>query len=246
MPQGIIGQTLGIAAFPTFSTLAAQSAMKRMRRILADTLRLIAFLSFPASVYLMILGRPIVTILFQRGQFDAQATNFVTWALLFYAFSLVGLAAIEIIARAFYSLEDTWTPVLVGMLQLIAMWLLGLWLSNTIFPDLGWLQLGGVALGYSISTLLEFGLLLWLLRRKMNGIDGHYLLDGVWRMALASLIMAGITWYTSLQLTSSAAFWQLSLAGLAGGITYLLACTILRVDELQQIWAALRQRLKVF
>lgn len=245
MPQGIIGQALGIAAFPTFSTLAAQSALDKMRRILADTLRLIAFLSLPATVYLMVLGRPIVSVLFERGQFDSQATEFVTWGLLFFALSLVGLAAIEIIARAFYSLEDTWTPVLVGMMQLIVMWLLGLWLGRHVFSDLGWLELGGLALGYSISTLLELILLLWLLRRKINGIDGHHLLNGIWRMTLASLIMAAATWLAMRQLDSSSAIWQLLVASLVGGIVYLIASVILRVDEPRLVWGSLRRRIKI-
>ncbi len=242
MPQGIIGQALAIAAFPTFSTLAARSALDEMRRIVADTLRLIFYFSLPAAVLLMLLRVPIITILFQRGQFDSAATEFVAWALLFYALSLIGLAAIEIISRAFYAMEDTWTPVLIGMLQLIAMWLLGLWLGNSVFPSLGWLELGGLALGYTISTLLELILLIWLLRRKMGGIDGRRLMDGLWRMILASLMMAGVTWAVLERLTQTTEIWQLFIAGLAGGLTYIGASLLLRVNELEQIYTSLRQR----
>jgi putative peptidoglycan lipid II flippase len=244
MPQGIIGQALAIAAFPTFATLAARSAMEEMRRIVADTLRLIFYFSLPAAILLMILRVPIITLLFERGQFDAAATEFVAWALLFYALSLIGLAAIEIISRAFYAMEDTWTPVLIGMLQLIAMWLLGLWLGNGLFPALGWLALGGLALGYTISTLLELILLLWLLRRKMGGMDGRRILDGLWRMGLASLMMAAVTWTIMRQLSGAPEIWQLLVAGLAGAVTYVAASLLLKVSELQQLVASLRQRLR--
>jgi putative peptidoglycan lipid II flippase len=209
----------------------------------ADTLRLILYFSLPAAVMLMILRIPIVDLLFERGQFDATATEFVAWALLFYALSLIGLAAIEIISRAFYAMEDTWTPVLVGMLQLGSMWLLGYWLANFIFPTLGWLPLGALALGYTISTLLEVVLLLWLLRRKMGGLDGRRLLDGVWRMGLATSIMAAITWFAFSQLSETAAIWQLLVAGLMGGGTYLGASILLRITELEQVATSLRQRL---
>jgi putative peptidoglycan lipid II flippase len=242
MPQAIIGQALGIAAFPTFSTLAARSAFEEMRRIVADTLRLIFFLSLPAALFMMILRIPIVTVLFQRGQFDAQATEFVAWALLFYAMSLIGLAAIEIISRAFYALEDTLTPVLIGMLQLIAMWLIGLWLGNLIFPALDVLAFGGLALGYTISTFLELILLLWLLRRKMGGIGGRRVFSGLWRMILASLFMAAITWLVFQQLESIPVFWQLTVAGIAGTLVYLLASALLGVPELRQIWGNVRRR----
>lgn len=242
MPQGIIGQALAIAAFPTFSTLAARSALDEMRRIVADTLRLIFYFSLPAVIFLMLLRVPIITILFERGQFDAAATEFVAWALLFYALSLIGLAAIEIISRAFYAMEDTWTPVLIGMLQLIAMWLLGLWLGEEVFPALGWLELGGLALGYTISTMLELILLLWLLRRKMGGIDGRRLVDGFWRMVLASLMMAGVTWLVLNRLSQATEIWRLLIAGFAGGVTYLVASLLLKVPELEQIYTSLRQR----
>lgn len=101
-------------AFPTLAALAAQRSLAQMRRILADSLRLISFLGIPATMILMVLSRPIIALLFQRGAFDAQDTLLVAWALAFYAPGLVGLSALEVISRAFYSLEDTWTPVLAG------------------------------------------------------------------------------------------------------------------------------------
>jgi putative peptidoglycan lipid II flippase len=183
-----------------------------------------------------------VTVLFQRGQFDAQATEFVAWALLFYAMSLIGLAAIEIISRAFYAMEDTLTPVLVGMLQLIAMWFLGLWLGNRIFPALDGLSFGGLALGYTISTFLELILLLWLLRRKLGGVSGRRVFSGLWRMVLASLIMAVLTWFVLRQFESTPALWQLLVAGIAGTVVYLLASALLGVSELRQLWENVRRR----
>jgi putative peptidoglycan lipid II flippase len=235
MPLAIIGQALGIAAFPTFATLAAQGAIDKMRRIVADTLRLIFFLSLPAAILLMLLRRLIVAVLFQRGQFSAESTEFVAWALLFFALSLIGLTAIEIIARAFYAMEDTWTPVLVGALQLIAMWLIGLWLSRSVFPALGWLQLGALALGYSISTFMELGLLLWLLSRKMGGIDGKRLFSGLWRMLLATLIMIGIIWIVMARIDDLGLLWQLLIGGMVGATSYIVASLLLGVKELRQL-----------
>ncbi len=243
MPQAIIGQALAIAAFPTFATLATSSAYGEMRRILATTLRLIVFLSLPASVFLIILRRPIVSVLFERGQFGPDSTEFVAWALLFYTLSLVGLASIEVISRAFYALEDTLTPVLAGMMQLVAMWLIGLWLSRSIFPEFGWLELGGLALGYGISTLLELALLFILLRRKMGGIDGRHFVDGIWRMALASLVMAFVTWIVLQQLSVAGALWQLVLGIIVGAASYLLAVLILQVSEFRQLLSGIQRRL---
>jgi putative peptidoglycan lipid II flippase len=244
MPQAIIGQALAIAAFPTFATLAAQKAYSEMRRIVADTLRLIFFLSLPAAILLMILRIPIVSVLFERGQFDETATEFVGWALLFYSLSLIGLAAIEIISRAFYAMEDTWTPVLIGMLQLGTMWILGWWLGNVIFPSLGWIDMGGLALGYTISTLLELILLLWLLRKKLGGINGRRVFDGVWRMVLASITMAIATWFVLQSLVDSPKLVQLVVAGVTGATVYLITSAIFGVTELKDLLQNLIGRIR--
>ncbi|HET6445392.1 MAG TPA: murein biosynthesis integral membrane protein MurJ [candidate division Zixibacteria bacterium] len=243
MPLAIVGQALAIAAFPTFATLAAEGAIGKMRRILADTLRLIFFLSLPAAILLILLRRPIVAVLFQRGEFGSDSTEFVAWALLFFAMSLVGLTAIEIIARVFYALEDTWTPVLAGALQLIAMWAIGLWLSRNVFPAFDWLELGALALGYSISTFLELGLLLWLLRRKMGGIDGKRLFNGLWRMLLATTVMFAITWITRNQLNELGVFWQMVVGGLVGAASYIIASLLFGVKETRQLAEYGRERL---
>ncbi|VAW43106.1 hypothetical protein MNBD_CHLOROFLEXI01-4341, partial [hydrothermal vent metagenome] len=155
MPQGIIGQALGIAAFPTLSSLAARGEYKEIRQIFADSLRILFFLGLPFAAIFAVLGQPIISFLFEWGIFGAEGTAFVSWALLFYALGLLPLLALEVIARTFYALSDTLTPVLAGGVQIVLMWLLSLWLSQTVFPQQGWLPLGGLALGFSISNGIE-------------------------------------------------------------------------------------------
>lgn len=242
LPQGIIGQALGIAAFPTMAALAARSAYDEMRQILADSLRLLVFLGLPASVIFMFLGGQIITILFERGMFDAEATFMATNALFFYALALIPLMALEVTARTFYALKDTWTPVLVGAAQIIFMWVLSIWLSQTVFPSLGLLSLGGVALGFSISNFLEVGLLLLLLRRKIGGLDGRSLFNGFWRMGLASVGMAFTIILTSQMLAEANIFLQLLVGSLAGGVVYVGLCYLLRLSELRRVLEYGRQR----
>lgn len=243
MPQGIIGQALGIAAFPTLSSLAARQAHEEMRQIFADSLRILLFLGLPFSVIFAILGEPIVSFLFERGIFGDDATFFVSWALLFYALGLVPLLMLEVVARTFYALSDTLTPVLAGGVQIVVMWLLSLWLSQVIFPQQGWLPLGGLALGFSLSNGLEVLLLLLLLRRKLGGIQGKALLNGLWRMAVATLLMAGGMWLLRQQLADAAHFVQLLLVTAVGSVIYLLLCAALRLEELARLWNYGRRRL---
>jgi putative peptidoglycan lipid II flippase len=242
VPQGILGQALGIAAFPTMAALAARSATRELRQIVGDSLRLVVFLGLPATVLLVMLAEPYVTILFERGLFDAEATDLVSTALRYYAIGLIALTALEVVARAFYALSDTLTPVLSGGLQILAMWVLSLWLRDTVFPAAGLLPLGGLALGFSLSNWLEVTLLMFLLRRKMGGLNGRSLASGFARMGLAALVMiaavAGVLW-----LTPPDAVWARALAGsLAGGAAYLLAAWALRVEEWQRVVAMIRNR----
>lgn len=231
MPQGILGQALGIAAFPTLAALAARGAHREMRHILGDSLRLVLFLGLPATVLLALLAEPYITILFQRGLFDAQATALVAEALRFYAIGLIALTALEVVARAFYALSDTLTPVLAGGVQIVVMWVLSLWFRDALFPALGREPLGGLALGFSLSNVLEVGLLLWLLRRRLGGLEGRSLLSGAVRMSLAAVVM-GAAVAGVLAVVPAGAVWLRALAGTAaGGLVYLLVCWVLRVEE---------------
>ena len=242
MPQGMLGQAMGIAAFPTMATLAAQNALDEMRQILSSSLRLMLFFSAPATVLLMLLRQPIVTILYERGDFTAVDTDLVSWALLFYAVGLMALTVLELIARAFYALNDTLTPVLAGGAQALGMVVLGQWFSAALFPQWGWQPFGGLALGYSLSNYLEIGVLLWLLKRKMGGLNGRYLLDGLWRMLLAALLMAGSVAVLLNQLNS---IWlQMIVGSLVGGGIYVLACLLFRVGEVAQLWQFGRRLLR--
>ena len=213
MPQGFIGQALGIAAFPTLSSLAARGAYDEMRQIFADSLRIVLFLGLPFSAVFAIAGQPLVSFLFEWGLTGAEDIIFVHWALLFYALGLVPLLALELVARTFYALSDTLTPVLAGGVQIVIMWLLSLWFSQTIFPQLGWLPLGGLALGFSLSNVIEVLLLLWLLRGKLGGIQGYSLLNGLWRMGLATVLMTVGMWLVQNRLADLANLWQIVVVG---------------------------------
>jgi putative peptidoglycan lipid II flippase len=115
------------------------------------------------------------------------------------------------------------------------MWLFGAWSGNILFAQiLGRQPAGGLAMGYSVSTFLELGLLLWLLRRKLGGLDGRHLLDGLWRMGGATALMTAVTYLIHEKFDTLASLWLLLFGSIAGGLVYLLACYFLRVGEIGQ------------
>lgn len=238
-PQGVLGQAIGIASFPTLAALVAANALAEMQRIVSDTLRLILFAGVPLTIWLAVLARPIIELAYQRGQFDAEATRLAAWALLFYALALISLAMLEVVSRAFYALKDTVTPVAAGALQIILMVGLSLWLGYGLFPAWGWLGLGGVALAFSLSNWVETLVLLWLLSRKIQGVGGHRLASGAWRMIAAGVAMTGGMLGVGRWLDSAELVVRLATTTLVGGALYLGVCLVLQVEELQfvrRVW----------
>ncbi len=193
MPQVVIAQAIAIAALPTFSAQAARGEWDEMRTSLARTIRGVVFLSLPASLGLIALRRPIVSMLFERGAFDAVSTELVAWALLWYAAGLVGHAVVEVLSRAFYALRDTRTPVTVGAIAMSLNVAFSFTFSG-LFPLAGWAPHGGLALANSLATGLEAAALLWLMRRRLEGLDFGVIRRGLMATLAASALMGAALW----------------------------------------------------
>lgn len=242
MPQAAIAQSIAIAAMPTFSTQAALGRMDEMRASLAASLRGLLLLSIPASLGLILLRTPIITLLYQRGEFDARSTNLVAWALLWYAAGLVGHCVVEVVARAFYALQDTRTPVVVGSLAM-ALNVIFSYLFAYLFEQSGWMPHGGLALANSLATALEMLGLLYLMRRRLKGLQERDLLRGIVQSGVASLGMAAaiLTW---MAFAGEAPAWLNASAGvLLGALVYLGIVWMLGVQEVRSIAVLLRSRL---
>jgi len=237
MPQAVIAQAAAIAALPTFSAQAARGDMSGIRASLVNTLRAVFFLAFPATIGLILLRQPIVMLLLQRGAFDQRATGLVAWALLWYAVGLVGHSLLEIVARAFYALKDTRTPVLVGSGAMGANVLLSLSFS-WYFPQIGWAPHGGLALANSTATALECCILLILLRRKLGGLDEPGLRRGILATVLAGGVLAVVTWgWLAARPTPSLGLLVLGGVTLGAG-AYWLAAWAFGAPEARQLPAA--------
>lgn len=181
-PLGLFGMAISTAVFPTMAEQAA-SNMRELRRTLEQSMRLILFLTLPSAVALMILAHPLVAFLFQHGAFTKSSTEITQGALIFYAIGLVGLAAIEILSRGFYSLSDTRTPVMFALVSLVANAIL----SAVLFGPFG---VKGLAFSISIAALLEAALLFWTLRARLEGLDIASIGRSVTQTALATVLMA--------------------------------------------------------
>lgn len=241
MPQVVIAQAIAIAALPTFSAQVAQGDLGSMRRSLAATLRGVLLLSVPASVGLILLREPTIALAFQRGEFTAQSTEMVSWALLWYTAGLVGHSVVEIVSRAFYALHDTKTPVFIGAAAMSLNLLFSVSFS-AIFQRIGWMPHGGLALANSLATALEMVGLLVLMRRRLSGLEGRQLLAGALQAGAASLGMGLVIWVW-LSRAGDMPVWLTLTGGVALGLgVYALGMWLLKVSELRELRQALARR----
>lgn len=243
MAQAAIAQSVAIAAMPTFSAQHALGKVDEMRSSLASALRGMFLLSLPASVGLILLARPIVSMLFERGEFTTSIAQMTAWALVWYAAGLVGHSVMEVLTRAFYAQQDTKTPVIIGVIAMGLNVIFSIWFSQ-LFASFGWYPLGGLAVANSFATALEAIALFVFMRRRLNGIEGKSIWDGAWRIGLAGFGMA-IGLVVWIQLTGSLSRWVVALGGVViGGVIYLLGVVILKVPEIKMLARAVRNRIK--
>jgi putative peptidoglycan lipid II flippase len=181
-PLGIFAIAIGMASLPSLSGLASQGKMEELKETLSFTFRLVSFISVPAMVGLIALKTPIINLLFQRGLFDYSATEKTAFALLFYSVGLWAIAGARTIAPAFYSLQDTWTPLKIA---LICLGTNVVFIAILIYP----LKHGGLALATSLSSILNLVLLFWKLNLKLGKIDMRKNIKSLLRNVFCSLPM---------------------------------------------------------
>ena len=168
---------------PSLSREAAAGDLARLKETLSHALRLTMFITIPAMIGLIVLREPIIRLLFQRGAFDPNTTIMTARALLYYSLGLWAFAALRVFVSAFYSLQDTKTPVKVAVVAMLVNIILSVILMHTA------LEHGGLALALSLASALQLVMLIVLLRKRLGGIGGRVVVASMVRSLFASLIM---------------------------------------------------------
>ncbi len=232
MAEIAIAQSVATVILPTLSAHYALGQLTELRAALVQALRAVLFLALPAAVGLILLRFPIITLLYQRGQFTARSTQLVAWALLWYALGLPAHAVLEVLARAFYAMQDTRTPVQVGFLAMSLNILFSLLLAR-LFGLWGWMPHGGLALANSLATTLEASVLFWLMRKRLQGMEERRLARGLLQALGATLLMSMVLLGMLRTLSPATPAALLALGGvLLGSLVYILLLWLMRVPEL--------------
>ena len=224
---------LSTAVLPLLARQAAANRMEDMKGTLTFATRLILFITLPATVGLILLRVPIIEVLFEGGEFDAQSTALTAWALLFFAVGLSAFSMIKVIVQAFYALHDTWTPVVIGFFSL----LVNIALNFLFFR---WLRNGGPPLATSLAAFFDTIALMIVFRLRYGTLGLRSVGRSCVKFLLASAVM-GVVAYAFIRIPGfyAGAWPQRTLSlittiALAGG-TYFGMARLLRFNELQEM-----------
>jgi putative peptidoglycan lipid II flippase len=239
LPLGIIGFSIATAAFPKMSADAARNDLPALGESLVRAVRLSLWVAIPAAVGLMVLPKEITALLFERGRFDALATDRTFPVVLAYAVGIPFYAATMVLTRAFYSMRDMKTPVRVSLITV------GLNLALNVVLVLA-ISEAGIALATSITGLINFFLLVALLRRRVP-IAARDAESWTLRAVLAAAL-AGAAAYAVQHIAFPPAFDTLGRilstgSAIAAAIVLFYAFShLFRLSEARQIAAVLRRR----
>ena len=238
LPIGLFGVAVGTVATSGLARRAAEDDMDGLRATLRQALGIITFLNVPATVGLMVLGVPIVRLLYERGRFAAEPgnTEATAAALLFYSFGLVAYTSVKVLAPAFYALGTPRVPLLASALAVA---------TNLVINVLGHERFGfrAVALGASIGSLANALVLLTVIQVRLGGVLDREVWSRFGRILLAAVAMAPVAWlswrgleraFGTRGLVAQALTCLLPIA--LGVLTYGAAAALLRLPETRQAW----------
>jgi putative peptidoglycan lipid II flippase len=241
LPQGMFSVAVATVVFPQLSRLASRSDFGQMRSVLGVGMRQIALLLVPAAAATIVLARPIVEVLYQRGEFDAESTDLVTTALSVFAISLPFSGWNLILTRTFFSLQRPWLPTTLAIGSLVV----NVAVSLALYP----IGIEGVVLGTVVSNAVLTALLAFRLRGQLDGLEGARLLRSFAAMLLAAAALAAVAYgvHSGLdELLGEGLIAQIVALGAAlaaGGAVYAGAVLAMRLPEAHQILDLLRNRM---
>lgn len=246
-PLGVFGLAFATAVLPVMARLMARGEREEFIGAFSHGLRSVLLIMLPAAVGLIVLRRPIIALIYQRGAFGPDSASATAWVLLCYGIGLPAFAALKIITQGFYSCQDTRTPVKIGFCAMLLNLVLNLavvlnpWLRTN-------LREGGLALSTSLAAFVNAGALYYLFRKRLGRIRGRELFSFLSRLLPAALAM-GLACRFSLSALSGrlpaavlpARLLSVAVPVTAGIIVFVLAALVLKIDEARDLLRALKK-----
>jgi putative peptidoglycan lipid II flippase len=233
LPQGMFSVAVATVLFPRLSRLAARADTQSFRETVSLGLRQIGFLLVPASAVAAVLAEPIVRLLYQRGDFEAEHTPIVAAALAAFALGLTFNGTMLMLNRAFFSLQSPWVPTAVAVGNLL--------LNAALNAALYRVGIWGIPLATSLVNIAGTAALLYYIRLRLGRVEGRALASSYGRISIAAALAAGAAygaWLLLDELLGRALGAQLVSVGLgilAAGAVFLAVAWLIRIRELNTL-----------
>ncbi|MFW5940698.1 MAG: murein biosynthesis integral membrane protein MurJ [Chloroflexota bacterium] len=255
LPETLFGTAIGIVVFPTLAELYNAHDLQRLKRTAMSALKIVWMLTIPAGAGLVLLGQPAISLILERGAFDAASTRLVYSVLIFFSVRVVSEATLEIVARLFYAQHNTKTPMYASLVWLVVT-------VSLLYVFVGDMGVGGLALATTVGFTVQSTLLFFLNRRVLGSLYEGELLQSLGRALTATAGMSAVIMLIDraissgaldglmallmdvaqgrLTADSAAGLLFLLLGGLAGVATYLILNLLLGGRELPSLIRLIR------
>lgn len=236
--QGLFVTTIATVMYPIISKMAADKNINGLKKSVGEAVSTINLLIIPVTVGAIIFAEPIVRILFGRGAFDETAIAMTSNALIFYSIGMIGFGLREILSRAFYSLQDTKTPMINATIAVVINIVLNIILSR-------FMGIGGLALATSISALSGTVLLFVSLRKKIGVFGLTTITISFFKILISSLIMGVLAKISfDILINSLSETLSLVIAVSLGALVYALLIYVMKVEEVSIMIDTVKEKLK--
>ena len=256
-PIGLFGVAIGTASVPVLSRMASEGRIQDFRDTLSSSINLVFLMTLPSACGLIVLGQPIIRLIYEGGKFDATATYMTALALGGYSLGLTGYAAIKVLSPAFYAMNDAKTPMMIAVASIavnaIASYFFREWLSHYGVSEATPQGYGhaGVALATSVVALVNFFALTFFMRKRIARLNGREVFSSFMRIAAASAVMSAVCYFSYRFLLASMpekGFTVKAMQALVpialGGITFVVAAKLFGVTELEKLYNSLMRKLR--
>lgn len=230
----VFANTIAIVIFPTLATLAAKDNYEEFNRTFIKAINVILMIMVPAAVATAVLRNPLITVVFKRGKFDTNAVTLTASALLFYCPNMIANGVREILNKCFYSVQDTRTPMINGILGI----LLNILISVLVYKSM---KVSGLSMASSISGVITTIYLISQLKRKVKDLDTKKIFLSLMKTTIAAVIM-GLVLYilnsTIVKLLGSGikgSAISLIVSFIVGCAVYFLSVSFMKLEEYEYI-----------
>jgi putative peptidoglycan lipid II flippase len=229
-PMGVLAISLGVAVFPLLTRYAARNDIVNLKDSINRALRLALMEGIASGVGLYILAEPIVKVIYARRNFSSADAAQAAFVLQMYVLGMWSYCSYQILARSFYSMKDTTTPLKVScalagvnLLMLVTM----VWIP--------WLGAGAFGLSTTLTFMLNSGVLIYLLRRRLGLFGGRKVLASIVRSIIASAVMAAVVYLLRWQMKDVRNWIVVAACVPAGAIIFVGVARLLGAPEIAEL-----------